>query len=177
MESLEYRITALENLVKGGKFEQNQPIAKLIEKQETRIEKKQNQPEEKKVEQKNVVTERETYQSQGSISKDWNHILKEFKEDGKIMLYTNLIGTQALEVNDMTVAVQFDNGITEFKKLVLEKPENKSELEKKISIACGKPMHVTFVSGEQEEARGAKINNNDITEVMQELDIPFQVIE
>ena len=46
----------------------------------------------------------------------WPQILSELKQNGKIVLYTNLINTQAKEINDMTVGIEFKNGMTAFGK-------------------------------------------------------------
>ena len=54
------------------------------------------------------------------------------------MLYTNLIGTRAKELNDMTVGIEFPKGMTAFGKAVLEKQENIKELTKLVSMASGK---------------------------------------
>ena len=64
--------------------------------------------------------------SQGQISKEWPNILNYFKTKGKIMLYTNLLNTNAVETNDMTVGIEFPNGINAFGKTVLEKAEKRS---------------------------------------------------
>ena len=61
------------------------------------------------------------------------------------MLYTNLLNTNAIEVNDMTIGIEFPNGITPFGKAVLEKPENKTEISNQISIACGKTMQINIL--------------------------------
>ena len=54
------------------------------------------------------------------------------------MLYTNLMNTNAVEINDMTVGINFPNGITPFAKSVLDKPENMQEITKLVSMECGK---------------------------------------
>lgn len=71
-------------------------------------------------------------------SHNWKDIVNHLKQDGKIVLYTNLINTNAVEINDMTIGIQFPGGITSFGKTVLEKPENKQELVKQVSIALSK---------------------------------------
>jgi hypothetical protein len=45
----------------------------------------------------------------------------------------------------MTIGIQFPGGITPFGKAVLEKPENKQELIKQVSVACGKEMNIKFL--------------------------------
>ena len=41
----------------------------------------------------------------------WPQIVNDLKQNGKIVLYTNLIGTVAKELNDMTVGIEFPNGM------------------------------------------------------------------
>ena len=68
----------------------------------------------------------------------WPQIVNDLKQSGKIVLYTNLMNTKAKEINDMTVGIEFPNGMTSFGKTVLEKPENIREISNLVSIACGK---------------------------------------
>lgn len=113
--------------------------------------------------------------AQGPLSKEWPNILNDFKSKGKIMLYTNLLNTKAVEMNDMTVGIEFPNGINAFGKTVLEKAENKNEIEKQVSIACGKTMHVKYIDLKQNNE--AKAKENTVENVMSNLDIPFDIIE
>lgn len=112
--------------------------------------------------------------SQGPISKEWPNILNYFKTNGKIMLYTNLLNTNAVETNDITVGIEFPNGINAFGKTVLEKAENKTEIEKQVSIACGKQMHVKYINLKQDSNQ---VSKNDAESMMSNLDIPFDIIE
>ena len=61
------------------------------------------------------------------------------------MIYTNLLNTNAVEINDMTVGIEFPKGITPFGKTVLENPENKMEISNQVSIACGKTMQIKYI--------------------------------
>lgn len=61
------------------------------------------------------------------------------------MLYTNLLNSNAVEINDMTIGIEFPNGLTPFGKSILEKPENMQELTKLISMECGKEMRVKLI--------------------------------
>ena len=92
------------------------------------------------------------------------------------MLYTNLINTNAVEINDMTVGIEFPNGLTPFGKTVLERPENKTEISNQVSIACGKEMHIKYIDakpkGEEEMSEEQQLSN-----FANEFDIPFDVIE
>ena len=42
----------------------------------------------------------------------WPQIVNELKQNGKIVLYTNLVGTKAQEINDMVLGIEFPNGMT-----------------------------------------------------------------
>ncbi len=59
--------------------------------------------------QKNVSTRPEIKikASSEGIAKAWPNILGSLKNNGRIVLYTNLINTQAKEINDMTVGIEF----------------------------------------------------------------------
>ena len=106
----------------------------------------------------------------------WQDIVNNFKKNGKIMLYTNLINTNAIEVNDMTVGIEFPKGITPFGKTVLEKPENKMEISKQVSVACGKEMQIKYIDampqGVEEMSEEQELSN-----FANEFNIPFDVIE
>ena len=46
-------------------------------------------------------------------------ILNDLKQNGKIVLYTNLMNSTASEINDMTVGISFPKGLTPFGKTIL----------------------------------------------------------
>ena len=92
----------------------------------------------------------------GNKIENWNKIVNGFKEDGKIMLYTNLMNTTATEINDMTVGIVFPNGITPFGRSVLDKPESISEITKVVSLEYGKPMQVKYIDSKQEPQAQAR---------------------
>ena len=75
----------------------------------------------------------------------WNDVINNLKSEGKVMLYTNLINTTAKEINDLTLGIEFPNGLTAFGKTVLEKPENMQELVKQVSIKAGKEMRIKLI--------------------------------
>ena len=106
----------------------------------------------------------------------WQDIVNNFKKNGKIMLYTNLINTNAVEVNDMTVGIEFPKGITPFGKTVLEKPENKMEISKQVSIACGKEMQIKYIDA-MPQGVGEMTEEQELSDFANKFDIPFDVIE
>ena len=110
------------------------------------------------------------------LSKSWPKIVNDLKQNGKIVLYTNLINTNAEQINDATVEIKFKKGITAFGKAVLEKQENVKEISNLISMACGKDMQIKYISDIQNKTVVHK-PEDDIQKLAVESDIPFNVIE
>ena len=100
----------------------------------------------------------------------WGKVIGHLKETGKIMLYTNLMPGKAVELNDMTVGIQFPNGLTSFGKTILEKPENINELSKLVSIEYGKPMQIKIIDG---STKKQDIDMNS----MDNLGMPINIID
>ena len=105
----------------------------------------------------------------------WPQIVSDLKQSGKIVLYTNLMNTKATELNDMTVGIEFPNGMTSFGKTVLEKPENIREISNLVSMACGKEMQIKYIS--TNNAVHQLTNEEDLQNLASESDIPFNIIE
>lgn len=105
----------------------------------------------------------------------WPQIMNDLKQNGKIVLYTNLLGTKAKEINDMTVGIEFPNGMTSFGKAVLEKQENIREISNLVSIACGKEMQIKYLT--QIEKQNQMTNEENLQNFANESDIPFHIID
>ena len=106
----------------------------------------------------------------------WQEIVNNFRKNGKVILYMNLLNTTAVEINDMTVGIEFPKGMTPFGKTVLEKPENKEEIAKQISIACGKEMHIKYLDTKPQD-NGEMSEEQELSNFANQFDIPFDVIE
>ena len=111
----------------------------------------------------------------GSIEKTWPKIVGNLKDNGKIVLYTNLINTEAKEINDMTVGIEFKRGITPFGKAVLEKQENIRELTNLISMACGKEMQIKYIDASN-KINATPTAEENIQNFANESQIPFNII-
>lgn len=110
------------------------------------------------------------------LSKSWPKIVNDLKQNGKIVLYTNLMNTRAEKINDETVEIKFQKGITAFGKAVLEKQENVKEISNLVSMACGKNVQIKYISDIQNQI----VQHNpedDIQKLANESDIPFNIIE
>lgn len=116
----------------------------------------------------------ETSTYSNKVEEYWPQIVRDLKQNGKIVLYTNLMNTRAREINDMTVGIEFPNGLTSFGKTVLEKQENIKEITNLVSIASGKPMNIKYVTN---VGNVGETKEPNIKSIANESDIPFQVIE
>ncbi len=132
---------------------------------------KKNEKINSQIQNRNVVTG-----TPGKKIDSWPNIVKQLKQDGKIMLYTNLMNTSAEEINDMTVGIKFPNGLSSFGKTVLEKQENIKEISTLVSMACGKEMQIKYISEAQSQAVVHR-PEDDIQKLANQSDIPFNVIE
>lgn len=113
--------------------------------------------------------------SKGKGIDGWKDIVDGLKQSGKILLYTNLINSKAVEINDMTVGVEFPEGITSFGKSIIEKPENINELSKLISMQYGKEMRVKII--DHQKANHNENQIDPITGITDDLDIPINIID
>lgn len=106
----------------------------------------------------------------------WPQIMDDLRQNGKIVLYTNLKGSKAKEINDMTVGIEFPNGMTSFGKAVLEKQENIREISSLVSMACGKEMQIKYLT--QTVGQNHPITKEEnLQNFANESDIPFNIIE
>ena len=126
------------------------------------------------VKQNTMANKPKQYSS--DLSKSWPTIVKDLKQNGKIVLYTNLMNTSAEEINDMTVGIKFPNGLSSFGKTVLEKQENIKEISTLVSMACGKEMQIKYISEAQSQSVVHR-PEDDIQKLANQSDIPFNVIE
>lgn len=137
----------------------------------------------KKKTTKNEAIEPEKLQ-EGEVIAGWTKVMNNLKEQGKIMLYANLIDTEAVMINDMTVAIRFNKGLNNFRKELLQKPENMNILTKEISIICGKAMQIKLEAASSTGTKTKQTINIETKEkqeepedILENLDIPINIIE
>ena len=135
---------------------------------------RQSQNIEKALNKENYT--QETAKFGRNIEESWPKIVRDLKQNGKIVLYTNLMQTKAVELNDMTVGIQFPNGLSAFGKTVLEKQENIREISKLVSIACGKEMQIKYIDSSSKAAFKPSFEDN-IKKFADDSDIPFNIVE
>lgn len=99
-----------------------------------------------------------------SSTEYWPKVVSNLKSKGKLTLFTNLINTKAVELNDLQVGIV---GLTAFGKTVIEQPENKQEISRAILEEAGKEMQIKV-----EEVQNV-INNKQ----QNDFGIPINIIE
>ena len=95
----------------------------------------------------------------------WNKVIDTLKKDRNQILCSNLIGTNAIVIDDMTVGIEFPEGINSFRKSIIEKSENINELRRLVSIECKKDMRIKLIDGKNKDnidlKEETKTQNND----------------
>ena len=75
----------------------------------------------------------------------WGKVIDTLKEERKPMLYSNLLNTKGVLIDDMTFGIEFPNGLNSFGRSVIERPENLAELKRLVSIQCKKDMRIKLI--------------------------------
>lgn len=178
--SLEERIEKIEKYLKSGNVVQRQVTQKpsAYVKVETNVSANIQPKKPTNINRTQTVNQsNQTLKNKCSNNPEeyWPQILNELKQNGKIVLYTNLINTRAIEMNDMTVGIEFPRGLTSFGRTILEKQENIKELTNMVSMASGKTMQVKYITNAQENKNQFNREEN-IQNFANESDIPFNII-
>ena len=161
LDNIISRIAKLEDKISNAKIER----ASYTERKEVK-------QEPKKVEKKEIDL------SKLNIKKleFWPNVINKLKEEGKMLLASNLLNTTATLINDMTVGIVFTNGLTPFVKSILERPENMNELVRLVSIECKQEMRIKVLDSSDELLK-KKSDEKDNFGDLENLDIPINVID
>lgn len=127
--------------------------------------------------------EKEREQSKQTVKglEAWRDVLAALKGNGKMMLYSNLEGTKAVELSGNKVGIDF-GGAGGFNKLIASKPENLSLLEEMLSKELGRSVKVKILEDgdavlkkEQDTEKDELIEKG--RDIAQKLNVPFDVID
>lgn len=153
-DDFEERLTNIERKIETGNV-----VAKNIKCQET-AEKPRT---EKKI--TNTIPKKTNTIANIKSEEYWPKVVSNLKNKGKISLFTNLMNTKAVEINDMQLGIV---GLTSFGKTVVEQPENKQEIMRAIIEESGKEMQIK-VEEAQKIIESQNMNNK--------FDIPINIID
>ena len=157
---LERRVTKIENFLRASNFAK---AGKLDKK--SSISKSNVEPD------KTIQTNTKP-KYQGKTQDYWPKLVENFKTEGKMVMYMNLAGTEAREINDMTIEIEFPKGMNNMAKEFLSRPDTKQNLKDTIHLACGKEMQIKF-NDSQKELTGQE---NEFEKFIETNDLPFNII-
>ena len=156
INNLEQRVTKIENFLRASNFAERGSTPKFSV--------------QSSAEEKPKAIQKPKYE--GKTQDYWPKLVNDFKEEGKMFMYINLAGTVAKEINDMTVAIEFPNGMSKVAKDFLERPENRMNLQKTITMASGKEMQIKFVDCKPQDEEFS----NGFESFASHSDVPFNII-
>ncbi len=169
-KNLETRVERIEKYLRSGK----QVSAQTVQIQTPRQQQSNQTPRKNQIPQQapKQITTNIKNSNKGDF---WTHVVSELKSRGKMVLCSNLVGTKAKEINDMTVGIYFSKPLTPFGKTVLEKQENIREISDLVSITLGKTMNIKYIEGQP--ATNNTQDDNEIQKIAEGNDIPFNIID
>ena len=157
--NIEERLEKLEEKVNSGNIRVKQNLQEPVEKMTIKAENKKEIKPEKKPDAKNKNSIANL-----TSTEYWPKVISNLKNKGKITLFTNLMNTKAVEINDMVLGIV---GLTSFGKTVIEQPENRQEIIKAIVEEAGKEMQIKAEEAENVINKKSKDN----------FDIPINIID
>jgi DNA polymerase-3 subunit gamma/tau len=92
---------------------------------------------------KAVVTARSSANTAANVEglNFWDDILKELKQNGRMVLYTNLLDTKIIRVDEKVVGIVFKSG-SSFGKMSVSKAENMEVIQSYIEARLGKEIRI-----------------------------------
>lgn len=113
----------------------------------------------------------------------WDKVLEELKSCGRVVLYTNLLDTKAVELDDKRVCILFGEG-KGFNKMLCSRAENIEVIEKAIAKVLGREVRVKCLDddafSENHEAEKAAPKDELVEkarDIAQKLNVPFNIID
>jgi len=113
----------------------------------------------------------------------WDSVLDELKSCGRIVLYTNLLDTKAVELDDKRICIVFGEG-KGFNKMLCSRAENMDIIEKTVAKVLGREVRVkciddnAFAENREEEKA---VQKDELVEkardIAQKLNVPFNIID
>ena len=153
--SLEERIEKIENSLKNGtiKVASNQNFSMKNEDKPKGT--NELNSEKTKVEESKSTQSKQNVEKAKDNANFWLNVIETLKEQRMPMLYSNLVNSRAVILDDMTVGIEFPNGLNSFGKSVIERPENMAEIKRLVSIECKKDMKIKLIDKKAEQSAKA----------------------
>ena len=114
---------------------------------------------------------------------NWEEILNELKSNGKMGIYTHLIGTRAVELNEGLIGIVF-SGESGFNRIYVSKAENMEIIEKIASSKLGREVRIKCIDEPALPSRhtaGSKAGEKGFVERAEDfarkLNVPLEIID
>jgi len=113
----------------------------------------------------------------------WDSVLEELKSCGRIVLYTNLLDTKAVELDDKKICIVFGEG-KGFNKMLCSRAENIEIIEKAVAKVLGREVRVRCIDDDafaekrdKEKAAQKDELMEKARDIAQKLNVPFNIID
>ncbi|AEV66888.1 DNA polymerase III subunit gamma/tau [Acetivibrio clariflavus] len=112
----------------------------------------------------------------------WNDVLNDLKQDGKMALYSYLLDTKAIQINNRIVGIVFPKGRSIFK-INVSKSENAEILENYISKRLGREIRIKCLDSEEivdrEESSDKEYDEfvEKAKAIAEELNAPLEIVD
>ena len=161
--SLEERVEKIESTLKNGTIQ----VANNINQANSNQLRSSQQASQLNAEKSTVAKSTESKQNvESSTPKKnadfWSNVIETLKEQRMPMLYSNLINSRGIMIDDMTVGIEFPNGLNSFGRSVIERPENMAEIKRLVSLECKKDMKIKLIDKKSEENKKNQSNEFNI---------------
>ena len=176
IEELKNRIKKLEDIIETGNIKINNNKENKVNKFQDKVKYEINPVNTNVKKQTNNNDEKNNTNANAKVLGFWPDIVADLKAKGKMVLFSNLVNSRAIELNDMTIGIDFPNGLKSFGKTIIEQPEHMQELEREVSIAVGKPMRVKVIDKDT-NVNIKKDNDSEIMKVAKKFDVPINFID
>ncbi len=174
--ALEDRISRVEQLISRKHLE---PDAEIRKKPAAKVDTAKRPPA-KTTEDKENAPKKKTVNSEEGFP-EWKEVVSELKKSGKVVLYANLIGSNAVKLDRTTIGLVFGENAGDFGKTVVFKNENLTILKKAVKKVTGEDMNIKCVSeGEINKAptcHGVDEDAQKVTRIAEKLDIQINIID
>ena len=157
---LEKRVTKIENFLRAGNFVRAKKAGQVSP----------TPNDDTSPENKIISPPKPKYK--GKAQDYWPKLVDDLKQNGKMLMYINLAGTKAYEVNDMQLEIDFPNGMSKVAKEFLSRPDTKQNLRETIHLAVGKEMQIKYV----DENVAKENEQNEFEKFIGNNDLPFNII-
>jgi DNA polymerase III subunit gamma/tau len=177
------RVASLENKINNGNFNINPGKHSNVNAEETPV----SYPSKatKATDKPSLVSVKEPDKiiDNSNVLENWDKIIIDLKNSGRVLLYTNLLGSKAIEIDNKFIGIIFGSG-NSFNKMLVSKTENLEVVEAAVSKKIGREIRIKCLS-EGDMVEGQKAPSDPVGDEFMEkaklisdrLNMPMNIID